>query len=167
MEGKRLSPTSLTLHIHVHVHTHTPVCLAPLDVAHSMIMGEQAVKRVELEGAIGLADSLQQGLGGEVPQGYSAWREETLSVGPGLQTEIKPLSPSPHSTGPSLLTIIEASCQLIVRLGRHPCQGEALPTFRRAPCLDGTHLQGGHTLHLKRKRCSHQRKQDNCGGGGE
>lgn len=125
-----------------------------------MIMGKQAVKRVQLEGAIGLADSLQQGLGGEVPQGYSAWREETLSVEP---AEVNPSFLAP-STGPSLLTIIEASRQLMVRLGGHPCQTETLAAFRGAPCLDGAHLQGGHTLHLKRKRCCHHQQKDNGGG---
>lgn len=52
--------------------TAAPVGLAPLDVANSVVVGLEAVERVEFERAIRLANSLQQGLVQEVPQCHSA-----------------------------------------------------------------------------------------------
>lgn len=46
------------------------------------------------------------------------------------------------------LTIIKPCCQVMVGLGRHPGETEALSTLGGITCLDGAHLERGHALHL-------------------
>lgn len=47
------------------------------------------------------------------------------------------------------LTVIKTSCEVMVGLGRHPGEAEALAALGRVPCLDGAHLERGNTLHLE------------------
>lgn len=51
-----------------------------------------------------------------------------------------------------VLTIIKTSCKVMMGLGWHPREAEALATLRRVPCLDRAHLERGNTLHLEAKR---------------
>lgn len=46
------------------------------------------------------------------------------------------------------LTVIKPCCQVMVGLGRHPGETEALSTLRGITCLDGAHLKRGDALHL-------------------
>lgn len=73
-----------------------------------------------------------------------------LLRGEGCSLKALPQDADPSRAGVGL-TVIKTSCKVMMGLGWHPGEAEALATLGRIPCLDRAHLERGDTLHLEAK----------------